>query len=61
MSLWRKRQIMENYAAEYAEYSQWLSVEEAPDYCESCGGFGDHGLDEEDKIYICYACGGTGK
>jgi hypothetical protein len=52
---------MKHYAAEYAEYSQWLSVEKTPDYCESCGGFGDHGLDEEDKIYICYACGGTGK
>ena len=62
MSLWRKRQIMKHYAAEYAEYSQWLSVESAPDYCESCDGFGDHGVEEESGcLYVCYACGGTGK
>ena len=61
MSLWRKRQIMKHYAAEYAEYSQWLSVESAPDYCESCDGFGDHGVEEETgRLYVCHACGGTG-
>jgi hypothetical protein len=53
---------MKHYAAEYAEYSQWLSVESAPDYCESCDGFGDHGVEEESGcLYVCYACGGTGK
>ena len=51
-----------NYNAEYAEYSKWLSVEEKPDYCESCGGFGDHGVEEDTGcLYVCYACGGTGK
>lgn len=51
-----------NYNAEYAEYSKWLSVEEADNYCESCGGFGDHGVEEDTGcLYVCYACGGTGK
>ena len=62
MSLWRKRQIMEKCAADYAEYSQWLAIEELPDYCESCGGEGYHGFEEETgNPYVCYACAGTGK
>ena len=29
--------------------------------CESCGGFGDHGYEEETGCaYTCYACYGTG-
>jgi hypothetical protein len=51
-----------SYNEEYNEYSQWLSVEEAPDYCESCEGEGYHGFEEESgNPYMCYACGGTGK
>jgi len=50
-----------SYGAEYFEYSQWLSLEKTPDYCESCDGFGDHGVEEETgRLYICYSCGGTG-
>jgi DnaJ-class molecular chaperone len=31
------------------------------EYCPSCGGFGNHGFEEESgNEYICYACGGTG-
>jgi hypothetical protein len=30
--------------------------------CESCGGFGDHGIEEETGcLYTCYCCYGTGK
>lgn len=28
--------------------------------CPSCGGFGDHGCDEDGLLYVCYACSGTG-
>lgn len=50
------------FANEDAEYCQWLAIEASPDYCESCGGFGDHGFEEETgNPYVCYACGGTGK
>jgi hypothetical protein len=28
--------------------------------CTHCDGFGDHGLDEDGCLYICYGCGGTG-
>lgn len=31
------------------------------DICDSCHGYGDHGLDDEGKVYVCYACGGDGK
>ena len=48
MSLWRKRQIMEKQS-------------ERNEVCESCGGFGDHGYEEESGMpYTCYACYGTG-
>ena len=44
---------------ECAEYIQ--SLGKVPDYCESCDGFGDHGIEEETgRLYICYSCGGTG-
>lgn len=30
--------------------------------CPSCGGFGDHGVEEESGcLYVCYACGGSGR
>jgi hypothetical protein len=43
------------YAAEYDEYSQWLAAEALRDaqWCERCDGFGDHGLDEDGKLYVC--------
>ena len=48
MSLWRKRQIMEKQS-------------EHNEVCESCGGFGDHGIEEESGMpYTCYACCGVG-
>lgn len=28
--------------------------------CPSCGGFGDHGLDDEGKPFVCYTCYGEG-
>ena len=28
--------------------------------CPSCDGFGDHGLDEDNRPYACYRCGCTG-
>lgn len=28
--------------------------------CDSCGGAGDHGYDEDGRIYSCYACGESG-
>lgn len=29
--------------------------------CPSCGGFGDHGVEEESGcLYVCYCCGGSG-
>lgn len=28
--------------------------------CPSCGGWGDHGLDDEGKVYTCYTCYGEG-
>lgn len=28
--------------------------------CPSCDGFGDHGLDDEDRQFICYTCYGVG-
>jgi hypothetical protein len=35
---------------------------EPSDDCDSCGGWGDHGVEEETGcLYVCYACGGTGK
>ena len=44
------------------EYCLWLAVEASPDYCESCGGWGDHGFEEDSgNPYVCHACGGTGK
>ena len=50
------------FAKEDTEYCQWLAVEASPDYCESCGGWGDHGFEEEScNPYVCFACGGTGK
>ena len=43
------------------EYCLWLAVEASPDYCESCGGWGDHGFEEDSgNPYVCHACGGTG-
>lgn len=30
-------------------------------WCDSCDGFGDHGVDEDGCLYVCYGCGGTGK
>ena len=48
MSLWRKRQIMEKQS-------------ERNEVCESCGGEGYHGIEEESGMpYTCYACYGTG-
>lgn len=29
--------------------------------CNSCGGYGDHGYDDEGRAYLCYACCGDGK
>ncbi len=32
-----------------------------PEYCKSCGGYGEHGYEEDSgKPYTCYRCGGTG-
>lgn len=29
--------------------------------CPSCGGYGDHGIEEDTGfLYICYRCGGMG-
>ena len=53
--------------AEWREYAAWqahLAREaylRALNECESCGGFGDHGVDEDGCLYVCYGCGGTGK
>lgn len=33
----------------------------ALDRCPSCGGYGDHGYDDEYRLFVCYACCGTGK
>ncbi len=53
---------MNTYAREYAEYSEWLSCEKASPWCDNCGGWGDHGFEEDSGLpYICYSCGGTGK
>jgi hypothetical protein len=49
---------------EYAAWQEWLAREahyEAINCCTHCGGFGDHGLDEDGCLYVCYGCGGTGK
>lgn len=28
--------------------------------CPSCDGYGDHGTDEEGRVYSCFSCGCTG-
>jgi hypothetical protein len=54
---------MNTYAEEYAEYAHWMAEIERKEnlLCDHCDGFGDHGLDEDGKLYICYGCGGTGR
>lgn len=58
---------MYTYNAEYNEYASHMEVLAAKEYyaanniCQSCGGFGDHGTDEDGCLYVCYGCGGTGK
>ncbi len=58
---------MYTYTAEYNEYAQQMEMLAAEEYyeaqniCPSCGGHGDHGLDEDGCLYVCYGCGGTGK
>lgn len=49
---------------EYEMWQRWLAREayyEALNRCPRCDGFGDHGLDEDGCLYVCYGCGGTGK
>ena len=59
MSLWRKRQIMERQSVDSKESSDDA---EQSDVCESCGGWGYHGIEEESGLpYVCYSCCGTGK
>lgn len=29
--------------------------------CPRCGGTGDHGLDEDGRVYTCYCCGMSGR
>jgi hypothetical protein len=31
------------------------------DQCPDCDGHGDHGVDEDGRLYACYACCTTGK
>lgn len=58
---------MTNHADVWNEYSEMLFVESVEEFyrfnneCPSCGGCGDHGTDEEGRMYVCYGCGGTGK
>ena len=58
---------MYTYNAEYNEYASQMAMVATEEYyaaqniCPSCGGFGDHGLDEDGRLYVCYGCGGTGK
>jgi hypothetical protein len=45
-------------------WEEWvmLTQAEAADTCMRCGGWGDHGFEEETgRLYTCYACCGTGK
>jgi hypothetical protein len=45
-------------------WEEWvmLTQAEATDTCMRCGGWGDHGVEEETGcLYTCYACGETGK
>ena len=55
------------YARRLESLTSWLewcfeSQHEVLDKCTSCGGWGDHGLEEETGcLYTCYACYGTGK
>lgn len=53
--------MLENINSAYEEYAEMLKQEKEDMFCTSCDGFGDHGFDEEGKIYVCYGCGGTGK
>ncbi len=49
------------YETEWREYCDWQYMILSP-YCQSCDGFGDHGVEEESGcLYTCYACGGTGR
>lgn len=44
-------------------YADWCAARAMRDnqYCDSCDGFGDHGVEEETGcLYTCFACGGTG-
>ena len=43
-------------------WSEWVLVTqtEATDTCTSCGGWGNHGYDDEGRELVCYACNGTG-
>lgn len=51
----------------WAEYADLLHIESVEAYyahsniCPSCCGCGDHGDDEEGRLYVCFGCGGTGK
>lgn len=31
------------------------------DICQSCDGYGNHGIDEDGCVYVCYYCHGDGK
>ena len=33
----------------------------ALNFCPCCGGWGNHGYDDEERLYTCYTCCGTGK
>lgn len=43
-----------------ALHSLWKRTSQSVD-CPSCGGYGDHGIEEESGCaYVCYRCGGDG-
>jgi DnaJ-class molecular chaperone len=49
------------YAAQCA-YEAREAYYAAQNICPSCGGMGDHGVEEDTGcLFTCYSCGGTGR
>ena len=44
-------------------WQEWCAVlqAEVTNTCMSCGGWGNHGYDDEGREMVCHACYGTGK